>query len=100
MGIGILAGLSVPLLMFLYARAPSGRRLVLTCVLALVALSAKTVLRFGMRASRLEGVSDPVIAPTIQIGPIVLFGLCFVIAVVVIVWLLRLASPTSSQETV
>ena len=84
--------------MFLYMRRPSTGKLVAACLLAIVALAGKTALRFAMRTSRLEGVPEAPIAESIDVGPILLFAVCFIVAVSTLVWLLRLARPTSTPE--
>lgn len=98
LGLGILAGLAAIGMMVLYGRGPSVGRLVGAGLLAIVALTGKTILRFAMRASRLEDVPEAPIAEHIEVGPILLFLVCFLIAVGALVWLLRLARPTPTAE--
>lgn len=98
--IGIGAGLAVPIVMLLYWKRPTTARLLLACGLGLVALAGKTVLRFAMRASRLEGVEDPVVTAPMDFGPIALFIVCLLIAVGMLVWLGRLALDARASEEV
>ena len=88
--VGIVSGLTTPLLVWRYARRPAAGLLVAAVATGFVTLTAKTVLRFAMRAKRLAA-EGPVVAPETAptLGPFLFFALCFVLALLALGWLLR-----------
>ena len=95
--VGILSGLTTPWLAWRYLRRPGAALLAGVLATGLLTLSAKTVLRFSMRAHHLAA-EGPVAPPdtTRAWGPFLLFAACLLLAVASLVWLLRMAGRAAA----
>ena len=101
---GILLGLLLPFLAWRYVRKPTLRSLVVVVALGLLVVVAKALLRLAIRA-RLLATAGVDAAPetNVDVGPIVLFVVMLVVAIVCLTWLvrvgLRAARTTTLSET-
>ena len=99
---GILFGLLAAAAMFWAWKRPGRKPVIFAVVFGLLTIIAKVVLKLAIRVRLLAEAEVPqAIETATQVGPIVLFGVCFVLALWVVGWLARVmlsARPASERE--
>ena len=102
MTMGILFGLLAAAATFWAWKRPGRKPVIFAVVFGFLTIIAKVVLKLAIRQRLLteaDGVPNLEIAT--QVGPIVLFGVCFVLALGVVGWLARVmlsARPAPGRE--
>jgi hypothetical protein len=90
--VGIVLAVATAVSLWTAVQTVSFARVVIPVGLAVGTLVANTATRFATRADRLQSIADiPAVETATQVGPIVLFGVCLVVAVGVLAWLVSVA---------
>lgn len=89
--LGILLGIGSVAHLWLYQKRGNKRTLMVASVMILVTLLVKAALRLTIRANRLElADATPTINENVAFSPILLFLVCFIVALGVVGWMLKL----------
>jgi hypothetical protein len=99
LGIGILAGLGAVGMAGAAMKKPTLRKVHIALGLAVLTVAAKTLVRFVVRDNRLAAAGGVEPPPTdTQVGPIVLFVVCLLVAVAALGWLIRVMASAKPPE--